>query len=358
MNGKYVRLCLVVTLASITLSIAQGPLTPPGAPAPLMKTLEQIEPRTAITNVPYSITAAGSYYLADNFTGVAGTNGITILASGVVLDLNGFALTGVPGSADGVNVAASRQSIIIRNGTVRHWGGDGVDAGGSGVRNVLITDIVAVSNAAHGIQVNSLASVIQCVANENGVTGVWGSGVGVLFKNCIASFNLSRGFRVPTSSVVSDCTARDNFDDGFWLEGGCTIQNCSSIANDVVGIRVTGSGTMIVNCTATASGAEGILAGNHTYIFGNNCIFNGSAGVAAGIHITGSGSRVDSNNSYGNDIGITVAGVSNFVVRNTAGGNLSGTNYQFVAGNSFGAINNVGGVGSFSVANSWANFEY
>jgi hypothetical protein len=53
---------LFVALALLALSIlnsqfptcfAQGSLTPPGAPAPMMKSLDQIEPRTAITNLPF-----------------------------------------------------------------------------------------------------------------------------------------------------------------------------------------------------------------------------------------------------------------------------------------------------------------
>jgi hypothetical protein len=42
---------------------AQGSLTPPGAPAPAMKTLAQIEPRTPIASAPFTISAPGSYYL-------------------------------------------------------------------------------------------------------------------------------------------------------------------------------------------------------------------------------------------------------------------------------------------------------
>ena len=45
---------------------AQGSLTPPGAPGSVMKTLSQIEPRTAITNLPLVITKPGSYYLTSN----------------------------------------------------------------------------------------------------------------------------------------------------------------------------------------------------------------------------------------------------------------------------------------------------
>ncbi|NKB23519.1 MAG: hypothetical protein GKR87_03885 [Kiritimatiellae bacterium] len=110
---------------------AQGSLNPPGAPAPIMKTLNQIEARTAITNVPYTITNSGSYYLTGNFTGIAGTDGITIDLDNVTLDLNGFTLTGVPGSLAGILVPSSRNNVSIFNGILRAWGTYGVQAGGT-----------------------------------------------------------------------------------------------------------------------------------------------------------------------------------------------------------------------------------
>src|SRR3979411_1007872 len=79
-------------------TFAQGSLTPPGAPAPTMKTLSQIEPRTAISFTPFVIPNAGSYYVTTNLVGISGTNGIVISSGNVTLDLNGFALLGVAGS--------------------------------------------------------------------------------------------------------------------------------------------------------------------------------------------------------------------------------------------------------------------
>ena len=38
---------------------AQGSLTPPGAPAPTMKTLAQIEPRMPISSAPFTISVPG-----------------------------------------------------------------------------------------------------------------------------------------------------------------------------------------------------------------------------------------------------------------------------------------------------------
>lgn len=81
---------------------AQGNLTPPGAPAATMKTLDQIEPRTPINQVslPFTINASGSYYVTENLS-VASGNAITINASGVTLDLSGFTITSTSATAAG-----------------------------------------------------------------------------------------------------------------------------------------------------------------------------------------------------------------------------------------------------------------
>src|SRR5438067_1632484 len=83
---------------------AQGSLTPPGAPAPTLKTLQQIEPRIDVQNAPasavtttdanyhYIITQSGSYYLSGNIVATK-THAIKIAAPDVVLDLSGFRIS-------------------------------------------------------------------------------------------------------------------------------------------------------------------------------------------------------------------------------------------------------------------------
>ena len=113
---RTVALILIAVVMSGSLStgtFAQGSLTPPGAPAPTMKTLTQIEPRTAISSIPTTITQSGSYYLTGNLSGVAGQNGITIVASDVTLDLNGFTLTGVPSSIDGISFGSNLSNLAL-----------------------------------------------------------------------------------------------------------------------------------------------------------------------------------------------------------------------------------------------------
>src|SRR5260370_31801926 len=87
------RALLLWTAIPLFPVLAQGPLTPPGPPAPSMKTLEQIEPRTPISSVSYTVTNAGSYYLTSNlFSGIFGGNGVIIKADTVALSLSGFSL--------------------------------------------------------------------------------------------------------------------------------------------------------------------------------------------------------------------------------------------------------------------------
>ena len=94
--------------------INAGDLEPPGAPAPTMKMIDELEPRTQLFEFPVAIDTPGSYYLMGN---VVGAGGITIVTSNVTIDLNGFTLAG-PGAGSGIDAPATLENITIRNGTV------------------------------------------------------------------------------------------------------------------------------------------------------------------------------------------------------------------------------------------------
>ena len=68
---------LLITAALLFLpastAFPQGSLTPPGAPAPTMKSLDQIEARTPISSAPFTINASGSYYLTKISLSLRGT---------------------------------------------------------------------------------------------------------------------------------------------------------------------------------------------------------------------------------------------------------------------------------------------
>ncbi|MDP1660874.1 MAG: hypothetical protein Q8L55_03070, partial [Phycisphaerales bacterium] len=147
---------IVASTCLLTLAAAAGfagPLSPPvGAVSSSMKTLAEVEPRIAInaTNTPgdadatpstFKITQPGSYYLTGNITGESGKDGIEIAAAGVTLDLNGFSVTGVPGSLTGISLRTG--GTEVRNGTVRSWGGDGV-AAAAAINTNRVIDVRAI----------------------------------------------------------------------------------------------------------------------------------------------------------------------------------------------------------------------
>src|SRR5262245_35397859 len=129
-------ICPLLLIIAAGAAIGAGPLEPPaGGVLPTMKPLDQLEPRIAIdaVNTPgdadsmFRIAKPGSYYLTGNFIGEAGKAGIEIAASGVTLDLMGFTLKGVQGSLDGVTTDGPQLTLVLRNGSVTDWSGDGVD---------------------------------------------------------------------------------------------------------------------------------------------------------------------------------------------------------------------------------------
>ena len=341
---------IALLLSSISLQLsafAQGPLTPPGAPAPTMKTLEQIEPRTLITNLPYSITQAGSYYLTTNLTCSACTNisapGIKIQTSGVTLDLMGFELVG-PGAglADGISVFASVTNICVHTGSVRNWGNNGLNSSALGGQ---YQHLRLGGNGSEGIRTGPGSVVSDCIAIGNGVTtGSYGIDLGrdSIARDCVAISNNVTGFRADIGATISACTSRGNTT-GFEVRNGAVITGCTAIENSL----------------------DGISATDRCRVIGNLCIGNGFAGT--GIHIFGYGNVVDGNTAISNNINavglrggiVCIGGNHNLIIRNQATGNGL-ADYNLTGTNAVGDIITVFSTSGVPItsANPWANFIY
>jgi hypothetical protein len=245
-----------------------------------------VSPAHAVTplgqsSMPVIITVPGSYIVTQNLTGVTGgpTAGIGILvaADDVTLDLNGHVLTGVPGASHAIFVYLAHQNFSVKNGHIRGWPGDGIQA--PTARNTHVHDVRVSACSGYGIRLGAGSLVEHCGVMSNGLVGI----------------------QVRDGSFVTECTSVGNGGNGIEASNGC------SVVNNVIFVNR----------------GNGIRAGSGSRITGNHCMSNGTfiAGSRSGILIDGSGSVIKNNHVAGSDRGFDINGNNNIFVENTAADN-------------------------------------
>ncbi len=259
-----------------------GDLNPPaGPPTPTMIPLEQVEPRTPINALPFTINQPGSYYFTQDLAGQAGNVGIVINADDVAIDMRGFTMRGVAGASTGITIAnGPRHNIAIYDGVVRDWGASGLflqDARECHIENVLTED-----NANNGVFVGFGGVIKGCHARDNGAVGLRGRS-GSSISDSTATGNGVIGILVENSCVVSRCTSRLNGAsanitspyEGTGIGAGddCVITDCVSTRNERAGIE-TLDAAVISGCQANENEYSGILAGAGCVI--TNCAAGGN----------------------------------------------------------------------------------
>ena len=358
--------CAFVLAAGLLLSgdLRAGNLEPPGPPAPTMKTLSQVEARTPISSLPFTIAAPGSYYLTGNLTGVSGQVGINITSSFVTIDLNGFSLIGVGGSIDGIRaMVVGTKHIVIRNGVIRNWGQGGITA--DNAAQVHARDLQLDANGGGGLLVGPRSIVRDTTSTGNTGHGI-AAGTGSTIIGCTASNNTQWGITAGQNSVVSSSTATSNVIGIALILGGSMITDCNAQQNTIFGFFLEASGNRVFHSVAR-SNATGIFGGDGVSVEECSVDFNtddgiriGHQGLARGnyvrlstndgIHVTGSDGRIEDNEVIGSSsAGIRVDGVRNLIAKNLLNGNTLG--YQIGGGNKFGPVS-----ADPATAGPWANF--
>ena len=327
-----IAILALITLLGFSISVSAGDLQPPAAPAPTMKTLDEIEPRipipaSAAPVAVFVIGASGSYYLTGDR--IASANGIEVNADNVTINLMGYSVTG-PGSGTNYGIYMNgRTNVEIRNGTVRDFGRDGIYENSSSGKEHRIIGVRAVSN---------------------GITGIYLKGNGHLVKNCTAADNAYHGiFATNNGSTITGNTAYNNQINGIYADDGSTVTGNTAYDNQGYGIAV-GYGCTVTGNTAYNNRGTGIIANSGSTVTGNTARsnnqhnFTNSAGIWVGSDCLVKGNTLDDNLQYNiyvywsdNAIeenlvtdcnpgtGIYFREVGNFYANNRASGN--GTDY-------------------------------
>jgi len=280
-------------MAGVCTVLAQGSLTPSGPPAPMMKSLDQVEPRVPISSAPFTITNPGSYYLTTNLTVNTG-NAITISTNNVTLDLSGFTISStapVNGSSIGIALSGGLRNIAISGGFIEsgvtndglgNFSGPGFANGiyysGNPPSNVRVSGVSVVGCKTRGIFLNTGNATIaeSCTVRTVGGNGIYAS----IIRGCSA---LDCSAAAINGDQVSD--SRGECVSGGSGVSGLTVQNCSGISN--TGIGVFGIYNAI-NCFGSSTSGTGLSAWNASFCTGSRpggtavqaTIANGCIGLA------------------------------------------------------------------------------
>lgn len=248
-----------------------GPLDPPAGPvAPTYKTLTQVEPRIDISSLPgdaaavHVISQPGSYYLTGNLDPVAGKSGISIQASPVVVDLNGFTVSS--GETGIEAVVQSYGTVTIRNGAVVDNPADGINATASTV-SVLIDSVHARGNGQAGIRAQN-AVITRCNASYNGESGISVEASSVV-ADCVANLNGGSGFVLGEASTSERCTGMFNANNGVTANYRVVIRAGTFSRNGGRGVEVY-SGCLVESCDISENGTNQMYANNTCRIVSNH----------------------------------------------------------------------------------------
>lgn len=245
---------------------------------------------------PFTIDKPGAWFLATNLSGPgSGLDAITITVSDVELDLRGALLSDDGSSGHGIATGPATRNITIRGGSIRGFGGSGIDA--ANTDGLRVIEVSASDCQQAGINAGSSSFLSQCTTDGNGAGGII-SGTRSRHLDCAAAHNGSTGMVAGLESSFVRCATFSNAAGGFIAAGGSRFDSCSAILNTGTGFNSAG-GTLVQDCIARRNTAIGVSPGNGGLIV--DCVTSGNlmGGMRAGPDGMVRGSVSWGNSVYG-----------------------------------------------------------
>jgi hypothetical protein len=381
MNTRLTTLLLAAASLAAPLALA-GPLDPPAGPVTsTMKTLVEVEPRTAITdaNTPgnagamFVISQPGSYYLTGNVIATTGKACILVTANHATIDLNGFGLTA---DTDGI-VLSSDGHFTIRNGVITGGTGSGIK-GTTDLAQATVEDVTVQWVNTSGFSFSIGSTFRRCAARhcEPGFL----VGTNSVLEDCIASQCYTTGFQLGAFSTATDCTSEWIFSgNGFQTDASCKLRYCRADSCDLNGFLGTetkyescesidngqrgfdiGSGSTVINSSARRNSTQGLRAVDHNTITG--CQFrdnNAGPNSYAGLWLAGSFNHVDRCESSTNGYGfyVNVGTTQNVITRSRASANPT-SNFFLQPSNQVAPVVQNPGNNAYATMIPWSNLTY
>jgi hypothetical protein len=322
-----------------------------------MLTLSQIQPRTPISSVPFTIAGPGSYYLTTNLVCTV-SNAVTIGASDVSLDLSGFTISStVATAANGgkaILLSGGLNNITIANGFIQGgvtnngsgvYSGSGfaygIDYSGSAPANLMLSHISVSGCLDFGIYVGLGNSTIvdSCTVRTVGSTGIYAysvrqSSVLDCGGDAIFGYQVSdsqgqstgSGNGVFANSIANNCYGSSA---GYIGVSAYTAQNCIGYSSgNYAGVE---GRYAALNCYGSSNGGDGVDANT-----AENCCGINLSAVEYGINVltaqncygsstSGYGINADTAlNCYGYGTGTGGSGISALTAQNCYGYSAAG----------------------------------
>ncbi len=348
--------------------------------------------RIPISALPFFIDEPGSYYVTQDLINTTDdTNGITIDADNVTVDLGGFRLTADMGANTGPGIfnrnaisMINQFNVHIRNGHIADWDASGIAA--SSCENCIFENLT-ITGTSVGLRTGDYSLVSRVTVSFNRTAGM-SVGEGTLIAHSTAQGNEGSGFINDGSSVIINCAAIENEDNGF--STSATIIASTAYQNGLHGFRL-GTGSNVQQSASFENGQNGffvisgyardnVAARNGTSL-GANQDTNGFstntssylvnnlsyANEGAGIQIRFSDNIIENNTVVDNGrSGIDSNGNGSLIIGNRASGNGPNSttivNYNFGTGHAGGPVIDISGVGDISAVTGadhpLANYEY